>query len=97
MDADAEAEVPVALSVEDDLVGIGEDLGIAVGHRPRQPEPLAALQRDAVDFGVGGDGPAVARGRREEPQELLGRAVEKRVAVATEPLALVGMLGQPLQ
>src|SRR5712691_338639 len=41
--AEPEAHVPVALAGEVDLVRAREDLGVAVGHRPRQPDPFALL------------------------------------------------------
>ncbi len=79
------------------LVGILEEFGVAVGHRPRQPESLALFQHDAVDLQVLGDGAAVTRRRCEVPQELLGRRVEQCVAFAAQPLALIGVLREPLQ
>ena len=54
-----------------------EEFGVAVGHRPRQPQSLTLFEHDAVDLQILGDGAAVARRRREEPQEFFGGRVEQ--------------------
>ena len=79
--ADAEAEVPVAFTVEYDAVRVGEHRGVAIGHGPRNPQPLTLFELVAVDFDIVGEGPAVAGRRGEEAQELLGRGVEQGIAV----------------
>ena len=95
--AQAEAVVPVARAGQVDLVGVGEHRGIAVGHGPGQPYPLALLELGACDLAVRGDRAPVTRRRGVEAQELLGRRVEQRAALAAEPLPLGRVLGQPLE
>ena len=95
--ADAEAEVPVALSVHDDLVGLVEHRRVTVGHRPRDPQPLALLEPGALDLDVLGERATVTRCGGVVAQELLGGGVQQRVAFAAEQLALVRILRQPLQ
>ena len=50
-----------------------------------------------VDLDVIGEGPAVAGGRGEEPQELLGGRMQQRVAFGAEPLPVLRVLTEPLQ
>ena len=97
MHPEAEAGVPVALAVELDLVRVLEHRGVPVGHRPRQPEPVALLELHAVDLLVLGHRAPVAGGRGVEAQELLGGAVAQLLPLGDQPLPLVGVLAQPLQ
>ncbi len=52
VDAGTEREVAVLLAVEDDLVGVGEHLGVTVGAGEVHQDALAGLDRTAVVLGV---------------------------------------------
>ena len=95
--ADAKAEVPITLTVQDYLVRGVEHRRIAVGHSPRDPQPLALLELDAVDVDVVAERAAVAGSRGEVAQKLFRRRIEQRVALAAEQGPLVGVLGEPLK
>ena len=97
MDAEPEAGVPVVLAVQDESFGSGNTAGsrlaIAQDNHSRSPS-----LNSCPPISQSGDRPAVPGGRRVETQELLGGRVEQRVALAADkPVALVGVLGQPLQ
>ncbi len=79
------------------LVGVMEHRGVAVGHRPRDPQPLTLLEPGALELHVLGERAAVAGCGCEEAQELLGGGVQQLVAFTAEPLALLGMLAEPFQ
>ena len=96
--AESEAEVPVALPVEDRprwarSNTAGSRLAIAHDSHSRSP----SLNLCAVDLEVLGEGASVTGRRGVEAQELLGGGVEQGVAFAAEQLALVGILRQPFQ
>ena len=69
-----------------------EDLGVAVGGREGQQDPVAGLHRAAVELGVLGHDPG-HRDRGVGPQELLdGRG--HQLGLGGEARAVVGVLGQ---
>jgi hypothetical protein len=90
--SESEAEVPVALALQVDLVRIREQFRIAVRHRPGEPDAFTLLELDVVELGVVGEGAAVAGRGAEEAQEFLGGGIQQRVALVAEDLALVGIL-----
>src|SRR6516165_1014251 len=95
MDAETKAEVAVALTVENDPVGLSEDGSIAVGHRPGDPKPFALLELCSFDFHIVGEGAPIAWRGREVTQEFLGGRVKEGSTIAAESLALRGMLREP--
>src|SRR5690606_22149345 len=95
VDPDPEGEVAVDLAVEDDVVGVVEDLEVAVGGRERQEQPVAGSHGATADVGVGdhfaghGDG-------REHPEELFGGGVDE-VGLGGEAVPVVGVGGEVQQ
>ena len=90
MDAEPERGVAVLGPVDEHLVGVRERSGVAVRGRERQQDPVALLERAAVELEVLGDHPRHRHGR-VRAQELLDGRVHER-GFGREPVAVVGML-----
>lgn len=82
MHADAEAEVSIALSVENYLVWLLEHGRITVGHGPGDPEALTLLELRPLHLDVLGERATVAGGRGVEAQKFFGRGIQQGVALS---------------
>ena len=97
MDSESETEVPVPFPVQNDVVRIGKDRCVTVGHRPGQPQALALAQLRSADLEVGRNRASVAGCRSEETQEFFGRRIEQALTLAIEQVPLIGIRRQPLE
>ena len=92
MDAETERGVTVLGPIEHDLVGLLEQLGIAVGCRERQQHPLVLLHRAAVEVTVLGDHAGHGDGR-VRPQELLDGG-RHELGLTGQAAPVVGVRGE---
>jgi hypothetical protein len=92
VDADAEGQVPVAGPVEDDLVGVLEGLGVAVGRREGQQHPVAGVDRAAADLGaLGALGHDAGHGDRGVVAQELLDGEHHHVGILDEAAPVVGV------
>jgi hypothetical protein len=92
MPAQPERGVAVPGPVELHLTGVLEDGWVPVGGRERQQQPVALLERVAVEVEVRGDQPC-HRDRRVGPQQLLDGGVHQP-RFGGQPAAVLGVPGQ---
>ncbi|CAB4322824.1 unannotated protein [freshwater metagenome] len=95
MDAETECRMPVDLAINEHLIGIVEELRVAVRGREAEQDPVVLLHRATFELEVFLDQPGHGD-RGVGPQELLdGRGDELRVSdEAGEILRVVGEMPQ---